>query len=121
MIAVGMVTTKKRDSKNALTVTRANGPDDVTKTVRREFPSGIFKNQNRLQWGRSNLVDPAEWPKIGSLNRRVGGILSIFPRKKQPNIEFIKFLQPDPGNFPNLVFRDGPNPVSSERMFCNYS
>ena len=34
--------------------------------------------QNCLQWGRSNLVDPAEWPKIGLLNRGSVGILAVF-------------------------------------------
>ena len=37
--------------------------------------------QNCLQWGRSNLVDPAESPKIRLLNRDLGDILSIFPGK----------------------------------------
>ena len=31
------------------------------------FPGGP-KGRNCLQWGRSNLVDPADWPKIGLLN-----------------------------------------------------
>ena len=39
------------------------------------------KNQNCLQWGPSNLVDPAESPKIRLLNRDFGNILSIFPGK----------------------------------------
>ena len=36
----------------------------------------------------SNLVDPAEWPKNGLLNRGFGIILLILPRKKQENTEF---------------------------------
>ena len=35
-----------------------------------------------LQWGRSNLVDPAECSKIGLLNRNFGSFLSVVPRKK---------------------------------------
>ena len=53
--------------------------------------SGALSSQNCLQWGRSNLVDPAESPKICLLNRDLGNILSIFPRKKQQNTEFTKF------------------------------
>ena len=34
--------------------------------------------QNRLQQGRSNLVDPARWPKIGLLNRDFGSIFCQF-------------------------------------------
>ena len=37
--------------------------------------------QNCLRWGRSNLVDPAESPKIRLLNRDFGNILSIFLTK----------------------------------------
>ena len=48
--------------------------------------------RNCLQWGRSNLVDPAEWPEIVLLNRDFGSILSIFlRRKKKGNTEFTKF------------------------------
>ena len=38
-------------------------------------------SQNCLQWGRSNLFDPAGSPKIRFLNRDSGNILSIFPGK----------------------------------------
>ena len=52
-----------------------------------------FSNQNCLQWGRSNLVDPAGSPKIRLLNRDFGNILSIFPRKiskkKQSSLNFL--------------------------------
>ena len=44
-----------------------------------------------LQWGRSNLVDPAEWQKIGLQNQDFGSILSVFPRKNRQNTEFTKF------------------------------
>ena len=40
--------------------------------------------QNCLQWGQSNLVDPAGTPKIRLLNRDLGNILSLnafFPGK----------------------------------------
>ena len=39
-------------------------------------------SQNCLQWGRSNLGDPAESPKIRLLNRDFGNILSIFSQEK---------------------------------------
>ena len=39
------------------------------------------KDQNCLQWGRSNLVDRSGWPKIRLLNRDSGNILSIFQGK----------------------------------------
>ena len=38
--------------------------------------------RNCLQWGRSNLADPAGSPKINLLNQDFGNMLSIFPRKK---------------------------------------
>ena len=40
-----------------------------------------MENQNCLQWGRSNLLNPSESPKIRLLNRDFGNILSIFPSK----------------------------------------
>ena len=47
--------------------------------------------QNCLQWGRSNLVDPAGSPKIRLLNRDFGNILSNFPRKNktQSSLNFL--------------------------------
>ena len=54
---------------------------------------GLCKNsQNCLQWGRSNLGDPAEPPKIRSLNRDFGNILSIFPRKNSKTQSSLNFL-----------------------------
>ena len=38
-------------------------------------------NQNCLQWGRSNLVDPAGSPKIRLLNRDLGTFCRFFPGK----------------------------------------
>ena len=62
--------------------------------------------QNRLQIGRSNLVDPAEWPKSGLLNRDFGSISSVFPRKNSKTQSSQKiFFSPDPGNLLNLIFR----------------
>ena len=43
-------------------------------------------NQNHLQWGRSNLGDTAEWPKIGLLNRDLGSILKIILTTPTPHI-----------------------------------
>ena len=48
--------------------------------------------QNCLQWGRSNLVDPAEWPKIRLQNRDFGNTLSIFPRKNGKTQSSLNFL-----------------------------
>ena len=52
----------------------------------------IHKYQNCLQWGRSNLVDPAESPKIRLLNRDFGNILSVFPRKNSKTQSSLNFL-----------------------------
>ena len=38
-----------------------------------------------LQWGRPNLVEPAEWPKIRLLNQGFGSILYLFSSGKQQN------------------------------------
>ena len=63
--------------------------------------------------GRSDVVDPAEWPKIGLLNQGFGSIVSIFPRKKSRRQSSLIFFSPDPGNLLNLIFGIGPDPVSS--------
>ena len=55
--------------------------------------------QSRLHWGRSNLVEPAEWPKIGLRNRDFGSILSIFPAQSSLN-----FLQSGPRRFTKSDF-----------------
>ena len=61
--------------------------------------------QNCLQWGRSNLVDPAEWPKIRLINRAFGKILSNFPRKNSKTESSLTFLQSGPPeNLLNLIF-----------------
>ena len=64
--------------------------------------------QNRLQQGRSNLVDPVGCPKIGLLNRDFGSILSAFPRKKCKTQSSLNFLQSRPGNLVNLIFQHWP-------------
>ena len=53
-----------------------DGAQEISSQKRSRHP-----NQNCLQWGRSNLVDPAGSPKIRLLNRDFGNILSISPRK----------------------------------------
>ena len=60
--------------------------------------------QNRLQQGRSNLVDPAGWPKIGLLNWAFGSILSVFPRKKSKTQSSLTFLQSGPRKFSKSDF-----------------
>ena len=44
------------------------------------------------KWGRSNLVDRAGWPKICLLNRDLGNILSIFPKKNSETQSSLNFL-----------------------------
>ena len=39
-----------------------------------------------MQWGRSNVVDPAEWPKIGLLNRGFARMLLFFLRPNRENL-----------------------------------
>ena len=63
-----------------------------------------FFCQNCLQWGRSNLVDPAEWPKICLLNRDFGSILSVFPRKNSKTESSLNFLQSGPRKFTKSDF-----------------
>ena len=58
--------------------------------------SSGFKIQSE---GRSNLVDPAEWPKIGLLNGAFGSILSVFPRKNSKLRVHWIFYQSDPRKF----------------------
>ena len=60
--------------------------------------------QKCLQWGRSNLVDPAEWPKIGLLNRSVGSILLLFPSKARKTQSSLHFLQSGPRKFTKSDF-----------------
>ena len=62
--------------------------------------------RNCLQWGRSNVVDPAEWPKIGLLNRGFGSILSLFPGKKKNSKtqRSLNFLQSGPQKFTKSDF-----------------
>ena len=74
-------------------------------------------SRNCLQWGRSNLVDPAGSPKIHLLNQDFGNILSIFPRKNSKTQSSLNFFSPDPGNLLNQIFRSGPDPASSECLF----
>ena len=56
----------------------------------------ILEVWNCLQWGRSNLADPAEWPKICLLNRDFGHILSNFPRKNSKTQSSLNFLLSGP-------------------------
>ena len=57
-----------------------------------KVPSTVEKVRNCLQWGRSNLVDCAGWPKIRLLNRDSGNTLSIFPRKNSETQSSLNFL-----------------------------
>ena len=62
--------------------------------------------QNRLQWGQSNLVDPAEWPKIGLLNRDFGSMLSVFLWKNSKTQSSLNFFIPDPRTFTKSAFSE---------------
>ena len=73
--------------------------------------------QNHLQWGRSNLVDPAEWPKIGLLNRDFGSILSVFLGKTANTQSSLNFLQSGPPKFTKSDF-SGLAPI--RRVLRNY-
>ena len=64
----------------------------------------ILKGQNCLQWGRSNLVDPVESPKIRLLNWDFGNILSIFPRKNSKTQSSLNFLESGPRKFTKSDF-----------------
>ena len=54
--------------------------------------------------GPVQLVDPAEWPKIGLLNRVFGNILSILPRKNSKPQSSLNFLQCRPRKFTKSDF-----------------
>ena len=69
---------------------RRNHLPDSKETKKRLCDLNV--NQNRLQWGRSNLVDPAGSPKIRSLNRDFGNIFSIFPRKNSKTQSSLNFV-----------------------------
>ena len=75
--------------------------------------------QNRLQWGRSNLVNPTEWPKIGLLNRDFGSILSVFPRKKNKTQSSLNFLQFGPRKFTKSDF-SGLAPIRRALIFSAF-
>ena len=64
----------------------------------------IGQFQNRLQWGRSNLGDPAEWPKVGLLNRDFGSILSVSPRKNSKTQSSLNFSESRPRKFTKSDF-----------------
>ena len=78
----------------------------LQRVCRRFEPWGGPKvpSSTRLESGRSNLVDPAEWPKIGLLNRDFGSILSVFPRKNSKTQSSLNFLQSGPLKFTKSDF-----------------
>ena len=77
------------------------------------FRKPIF-DRNCLQRGLCNLVDPSEWPQIGSLNRDFGRIVLISPTNNSKHRAHRIFFSLHPGNLLNLIFRDWPDPVSSD-------
>ena len=66
-----------------------------------------------MQWGRPNLVDPAEWPISGLLNQDFGRILSVFHRKNSKTQSSLNFLQSGPRKFTKSDF--------SGLAFCPFS
>ena len=72
--------------------------------VDRNFQRDLGAIRNSLQQGRSNLVDPAEWPKISLLNRGFGSILSIFLKKNSKRQSSLNFLQSGPQKFTKPEF-----------------
>ena len=71
--------------------------------------------QNCLQWGRSNLVDPAESPRIRLLNRDLGTFLSISPRRNSKTLSSLNLLQSGPRKFTKSDFSGlAPDPASSD-------
>ena len=80
------------------------------------FP--LWKRENACFIGsclQSNLVDPAERPKIGLPNRGFWEHFVSFPpppKKKAGDRVHLRFFSPDPGNLLNLIFRDWPDLVS---------
>ena len=52
-----------------------------------------WKNQNCLQWGQSNLVDPAESPKNWFTKLGFWEHFVSFSKEKQQKTEFTNFLQ----------------------------
>ena len=76
---------------------------------------------NCLQWGggRSNLADPAEWPKIRLLNRDFGNIFSIFPKESSKTQSSLNFLQSGPRKFTKSDFFEiGLDLASSDLGAC---
>ena len=77
---------------------------------------------NCLHWGRSNLVDPAEWPKIGSLNQvldLLADFCQFFSRKNSKTQSSLNFLQSGRRNFTNSKF-SGSAPVRRVLMVCHF-
>ena len=64
---------------------------------------GLF-SQKGLKWGRSNLVEPAEWAKIGLLDLCFGRVLLIFPRKSRKTQSSLNSLQSGPQKFTKSDF-----------------
>ena len=59
----------------AIAEKREENPEILTKLMRKRL----------TRWGRSNLVDPMEWPKIGLPNRWLGRICGFSSSKKKKN------------------------------------
>ena len=65
------------------------------------------------------LVDPAEWSKIGLLNRDFGSILSVFPRKNSKTESSLNFLQSGPRKFTKSDFL-GLAPIRRVLIFSRF-
>ena len=66
--------------------------------------------QDCLQWGQPNLVDPAQWPEIGLLNRDLGAFVEFYlgdskTQSSSPDPPMAKFAKV------KHFFGIGPDPV----------
>ena len=83
-----------------------------------QLKSGGVHHSEVFARGQSNLVAPAQWPKIVVQNRDFRNICCIFKEKLQ-NKEFtpLSSVRTDPGILLDHIFGIGPDAVSSESRF----
>ena len=78
----------------------------------------MFCYRDPTSWGRSNLVDPAEWPKTRLLNRDFGNMLSTFPRKNSKMRNSLYLFSPDPRDLQTLTW---PGALGKLGNGCSYN
>ena len=77
-----------------------------------------FSFWSRWHWGQSNLVDHAEWPKIGWLKQGFGIMLMIFPRANSKTQSSLNSVQSGPRKFTKSDF-SGLAPIRRVPSFRN--